>query len=98
MRREAVIRIRCVIAGSIRQEILSGIRAPAQFKPLRDRLRAFPDIELERDDYEEAAACFNQCRVHGERTGLPPAAQSRSGGPGHPTPGEYRTPKATDSS
>lgn len=56
---------RVLIAGPIRQEILSGVRAPAQFKALRDRLRAFPDIELELDDYEEAATCFNRCRAQG---------------------------------
>jgi predicted nucleic acid-binding protein len=56
---------RVLIAGPIRQEILSGVRAPEQFKALRERLRAFPDLALEVDDYEEAAACFNRCRSKG---------------------------------
>lgn len=45
---------RVLMMGPIRQEILSGVRAPEQFKALRDRLRAFPDIELQATDYEEA--------------------------------------------
>jgi predicted nucleic acid-binding protein len=56
---------RVLIAGPIRQEILSGVRAPDQYRALRDRLRAFPDIALEVHDYEEAAACFNRCRSKG---------------------------------
>jgi len=51
--------------GPIRQEILSGIKSDAQFKLLRDRLRAFPDIELMADDYESAAEFFNLCRSKG---------------------------------
>lgn len=41
---------RVLIMGAIRQEILSGIKNPDQFKRLRDALRAFPDIELFSDD------------------------------------------------
>ena len=39
---------RATLIGAVRQEILSGIREQAQFEKLRDRLGAFPDIELER--------------------------------------------------
>lgn len=56
---------RVAIKGPIRQEIISGIKERAHFERLRDRLRAFPDIVLESDDYEEAAAFFNQCRAKG---------------------------------
>ena len=56
---------RVLIAGPIRQEILSGVRASEQFRALRDRLRAFPDVTLDAYDYEEAAACFNRCRSKG---------------------------------
>jgi predicted nucleic acid-binding protein len=28
-------------------------------------LRAFPDIHIRRSDHEDAAACYNRCRVHG---------------------------------
>lgn len=51
--------------GSIRQEILSGIRAPEQYRKLRDRLRAFSDEVLDEADYGEAATCFNRCRAKG---------------------------------
>ena len=56
---------RVLMLGPVRQELLSGIRAPGQFRRLRDRLRAFPDVALEEADYEEAASCFNQCRSRG---------------------------------
>ena len=51
--------------GAIRQEILSGIGASEQFRKLRDRLRAFPDVVLDEADYEEAATCFKRCRAKG---------------------------------
>lgn len=51
--------------GAIRQEILSGLRAPEQYRKLRERLRAFPDETLDASDYEEAAMCFNRCRAKG---------------------------------
>ncbi|MEB3189446.1 MAG: PIN domain-containing protein [Snowella sp.] len=56
---------RVLIIGAIRQEVLSGIKSPEQFKRLRDTLRAFPDIPLTSDDYEQAAEFFNTCRQHG---------------------------------
>lgn len=56
---------RIVLLGPVRQELLSGIKAKAQFELLRDHLRSFPDLELELADYEEAAAAFNRCRERG---------------------------------
>lgn len=56
---------RVLMLGAIRQELLSGIRAPDQFRKLRERLRAFPDVRLREEDYEEAASCFNRCRARG---------------------------------
>lgn len=53
------------IIGPIRQELLSGIKDQSQFLRLRDHLRAFPDIEITTDDYEEAASFFNRCRDKG---------------------------------
>jgi predicted nucleic acid-binding protein len=53
------------ILGCIRQEILSGIRSPEQFRLLRDQLRAFPDEVLGSKDYERAAEFFNTCRQKG---------------------------------
>ena len=54
-----------LIAGPIRQELLSGIASQAQFKLVRERLEAFQDIPIETADYERAALCFNQCRTQG---------------------------------
>ena len=56
---------RVLMLGPVRQEILSGVRQPTQLKTLRERLRAFPDIALRTEDYEEAAGCFNLCRSRG---------------------------------
>ena len=56
---------RAVIIGPIRQELLSGIKERAQFERLRDHLRAFTDVAVTTEDYEEAAAFFNHCRYRG---------------------------------
>ena len=56
---------RAAIVGPIRQELLSGIRTAAQFDLLRTHLRAFPDLVLDSEDYEEAARFFNLCRARG---------------------------------
>jgi len=56
---------RARLIGSIRQELLSGIRDPAEYDRLRKYLRAFPDEPLDTSDYEQAAYCFNQCRSRG---------------------------------
>ena len=51
--------------GPVRQELLSGIRKKSQFEQLKSHLRAFPDIELEMEDYECAAEFFNTLRAKG---------------------------------
>ena len=56
---------RAHLIGPIRQEVLSGIRNETQYQRLRDALRAFPDVEIRIDDYEQAAVRFNRCRRHG---------------------------------
>jgi predicted nucleic acid-binding protein len=56
---------RAAMLGPVRQELLSGVRADQQFETLRGHLRAFPDIPLEAEDYEEAASFFNKCRARG---------------------------------
>jgi predicted nucleic acid-binding protein len=56
---------RVQIVGPIRQELLSGIREEAQFRKLRDYLRAFQEHPLEAADYEEAAHMNNRCRARG---------------------------------
>ena len=51
--------------GAVRQELLSGIPGDEPYRKLKEYLRAFPDLDLESDDYEEAAALFNRCRARG---------------------------------
>ncbi len=53
------------IMGPIRQELLSGLRDPAQFERLETHLAAFPDILLQTDDFVTAARFFNLCRAKG---------------------------------
>ncbi len=63
--RELIRELRVQMIGPIRQEILSGIRSPAQFRALRDDLRIFPDLDVTRSDYERAADLFNVLRAKG---------------------------------
>jgi predicted nucleic acid-binding protein len=53
---------RAQLIGSVRQELLSGLREAAQFRRLRDYLRDFPDVTLVLEDFEEAARASNECR------------------------------------
>jgi predicted nucleic acid-binding protein len=56
---------RVLLAGPVRQEVLSGIRDQHAFNRLRLALRAFPDEALTIDDFEEAAQAGNICRAAG---------------------------------
>ena len=56
---------RVVMLGPVRQELLSGLRTDTQFEKLRAALEPFSDHRLEREDFEEAAGCFNKCRRKG---------------------------------
>jgi predicted nucleic acid-binding protein len=56
---------RVQLLGPVRQELLSGTREEAQFRKLRDYLRAFPEHPLVAEDYEEAAHMNNHCRIRG---------------------------------
>ena len=56
---------RVKVLGSIRQELLSGIREEPQFSRIRDNMREFPDVSLDASDYEEAARISNECRGAG---------------------------------
>lgn len=56
---------RVKIIGLVRQELLSGIKNPAQFAKLQEILRSFPDEPVNTSDYEAAAAAGNQCRTRG---------------------------------
>ena len=54
-----------VILGPVRQEVLSGIKHRDQFERLRERLAAFPDLELTTRDFETAAELCNLCITKG---------------------------------
>jgi predicted nucleic acid-binding protein len=54
-----------VMIGPIRQELLSGISDEARFHGLKDRLRAFEDLDILAEDHELAAEFFNACRKRG---------------------------------
>jgi len=62
---ELVRELRAVLIGPVRQEVLSGIRAPTTFEVVRQHLAAFDDLTLCSADYEEAARGFNTCRNKG---------------------------------
>jgi predicted nucleic acid-binding protein len=52
---------RVLLLGSTRQEVLSGIREESTFLRIRDHLRGFKNVELDENDYEEAARAANRC-------------------------------------
>lgn len=54
---------RARIIGLVRQELLSGIKAPSQFEKLRAALTAFLDEPVDTSDYEAAARSSNDCRA-----------------------------------
>ena len=56
---------RVVMIGSVRQELLSGVKDAKQFATLRDHLRAFPDLVTVTEDFEQAAEFYNKCRTKG---------------------------------
>lgn len=56
---------RAGLLGIVRQEVLSGVVDPVTAHRLRDRLRAFADIEVSTTDHEAAADHFNLCRGRG---------------------------------
>ncbi len=56
---------RAVLIGPVRQEILSGISNPAQFKKLKGILSAFEDIQLQKTHFEKAVEFCNTCRPKG---------------------------------
>jgi predicted nucleic acid-binding protein len=60
--RELIKEGRARVIGLVRQELLSGIRTPAQYEKLRATLRAFPDEPIDTSDYEAAAKASNDCR------------------------------------
>jgi predicted nucleic acid-binding protein len=63
--KELIHEVRAVLIGPIRQELLSGIQAKAQFNALKEHLEVFEDHPLAREDYERAAEFHNTCRQSG---------------------------------
>ena len=63
--KELISEVRVQLVGPIRQELLSGIKAKKQFRNLRDHLSAFPDLQLESEDFELAAEYYNLARAKG---------------------------------
>ncbi|MCX5826582.1 MAG: PIN domain-containing protein [Deltaproteobacteria bacterium] len=62
---ELIGEVRVAMIGPIRQELLSGITIKSQFDALKEKLLAFEDIPLTREDYERAAEFYNTCRKSG---------------------------------
>ena len=62
---ELIDDVRVAMIGPIRQELLSGIASQAQFEALKEKLQAFEDLPLGRDDHERAAGFYNTCRSYG---------------------------------
>ena len=62
---ELINEVRVALIGPIRQELLSGISVQTQFDLLKEKLRTFEDLNLEQEDYEQAAEFFNTCRKSG---------------------------------
>jgi predicted nucleic acid-binding protein len=56
---------RVAMIGPIRQELLSGISEPSQFKQLSDKLSSFEDIPLLSEYFIKAAEFSNICRKKG---------------------------------
>jgi len=52
---------RATIVGTVRQELLAGIRTEPVFERVRERVRNFRDEILTVEDYEEAARHTNTC-------------------------------------
>jgi len=62
---ELIKEVRVQLIGSVRQELLSGIKAPKQFLLLKNHIEAFTDLKFESEDYELAAEYFNTARDKG---------------------------------
>ncbi|NQT60372.1 MAG: PIN domain-containing protein [Bacteroidetes bacterium] len=63
--KELIYELRVLLIGPIRQELLSGISDEVKFKNLKEKMRAFDDLEILPEDYENAAEIFNKCRRNG---------------------------------
>lgn len=66
---QAIAEGRVAMLGSIRQEILSGIRDKTQFFRTQLALAPFLDEEMVPSDYVEAARLYNRCLDRGVQCG-----------------------------
>ena len=55
--------------GCIRQELLSGAQPQQRFYHIRDYLRHYPNLPVDEEDDENAAAYYNLCRSKGIQGG-----------------------------
>jgi len=53
---------RAILAGTVKQELLSGIREELRFSKLKDLLAPFPTLLATDKDHILAATFFNRCR------------------------------------
>jgi predicted nucleic acid-binding protein len=60
-----VVEGRVLLAGPVRQEILTGVRDASAFERLREHLSHFDDVALRTEDYETAADFANRCLAAG---------------------------------
>jgi predicted nucleic acid-binding protein len=63
--RKLIVSDEIVMIGSIRQEILSGIREEKRFKKIRNLLKPFKSEQIDDSIYELGASFFNLCRSNG---------------------------------
>lgn len=63
--RELISESHAELLAPVRQELLSGIREPLQFERVRKALRAYQDVPLTTEDFEDAARMSNLCRTKG---------------------------------
>lgn len=60
---------RVAMLGLIRQELLSGIKEPAQYEKVKIALKPFLDEPVTTADHEYAAIIYNECRSQGVEAG-----------------------------
>ena len=56
---------RVFLVGIVLQEILQGIHSLERFEDIKTQMDALPLLDLDRDDYLEAARIWNLCRAEG---------------------------------
>lgn len=63
--KELMLDLRVIMLGSIRQELLSGIKDEARFAKLKELLSVYVDEPILSEDYIKAAEFCNICRRNG---------------------------------